>query len=549
MTILSRGLARLAKLPPARTRAVSVDREIKITMPDGVVLVADRYYPTAEPNGLPLLLTRTPYGRGLEGVLSRVWAERGYQALIVSCRGTFESGGDWLPFRNERADGRAVLAWAAEQPWFGEAIGLYGASYVGLTQWSVIDGLPDYVRAWAPTVTSSYFADLFYPGGSFALETTLTWIDGLTHQEEKMPRPLLRALGQKKRIAKAARVLPLSEADTAITGGRMEPFQDWIEHPSVDEPWWAPVKFDGDLSATPPASFTAGWYDIFLAAQVADYVALRAAGREAQLAIGPWTHASPGQAGNSMRSTLAWMDRYVAGRPSAETVSRVKLLVMGADRWVEFPDWPPPATEERWHLHAGGGLSVDAPKESAADRFRYDPADPTPGIGGASLLAANSGRKDNQEQEKRSDVLLYTSEPMPDDLTVAGPVSVDLHLRSTLEHTDFFVRLCDVDLKGRSFNLADGILRIGPDHPRDADGTFTLHIQLFPTANTFRKGHRIRLQVSSGAHPLYTRNLGSGEPLGKGTTMVVAEQEVFHDPARPSALVLPVLAEPVRAES
>jgi hypothetical protein len=103
-----------------------------------------------------------------------------------------------------------------------------------------------------------------------------------------------------------------------------------------------------------------------------------------------------------------------------------------------------------------------------------------------------------------------------------------------------------VDKKGRSFNLADGIVRIGPDHPRNSDGGLDLRIELFPTANTFVKGHRIRLQVSSGAHPLYVRNLGTGDPIGKGTEMVAADQEVFHDPARPSALLLPVLASPVR---
>jgi putative CocE/NonD family hydrolase len=126
-------------------------------------------------------------------------------------------------------------------------------------------------------------------------------------------------------------------------------------------------------------------------------------------------------------------------------------------------------------------------------------------------------------------------------------VSADLHVRSSLDHTDFYVRLCDVDGKGRSFNLADGIIRIGPEHPRTSEGCLDLHIEMFPTANTFAKGHRIRLQVSSGAHPLYVRNLGTGEPLGKGTTMLAADQEVFHDPIRPSAIVLPVLAEPVRA--
>jgi hypothetical protein len=547
MTLASRATARLAKMPPAKTHDVSVEKGISIPMADGVMLIADRYYPTAEPSGLPLLITRTPYGRQIEGALARILAERGYQVLIVSCRSTFGSGGDWVPFRNERADGQAVLAWTEKQPWFGGNVGLFGASYVGMTQWAVIDGLPDYVTAWAPTVTSSYFADLFYPGDGFALETVLTWIESVAHQEEPIVKRLLGVAAAKKKIAAASLVLPLSEADVAVTGAQQPQYQDWIEHADRSDPWWAPVKFDTDISATPPGNFTAGWYDIFLPNQLRDFVALRAAGREARIAIGPWTHGSLGQAGQAMRGTLEWMDRYVAKTAAVDVEPRVKLLVMGADKWVEFPDWPPPATSQRWHLHAGGALKVDAPAASEPDRFRYDPADPTPGIGGGSLLAQNAGRKENKSRESRKDVLLYTSEPMTDDFTVAGPVSADLHVRSSLDYTDFYVRLCDVDAKGRSFNLADGIVRIGPDHPRTKDGGLELHIELFPTANTFAKGHRIRLQVSSGAHPLYVRNLGTGEPLSKATAMVAADQEVFHDPSRPSAIVLPVLATPVRA--
>ena len=550
MTLASRLAAQLAALPKAQTRKVSADRNLAITMPDGVVLRADRYYPTSAPDGLPLLLSRTPYGRKVEGLLARLYAERGYQVVIVSCRGTFESEGEWSPFRHERADGQAVLAWLAEQPWFGGKVGLFGASYVGLTQWSVIDGAPDFVKAWAPTVTSSYFADLFYPGGSFGLESTLTWYDGLAVQEKGIAAVLRHARGQKKRIAEAAKILPLSDIDVALTGGPVPPYQQWLDNPGVDNPWWAEINFGRNLKKVPPANFTAGWYDIFMSDQLRDFVALRKAGRDARIAIGPWTHASLGAAGRSMRSTLEWMDTHVARRTAVEpTAARVQLLVMGAGKWVEFPDWPPPATEQRWHLQPAGGLSADPPAKSAPDTYRYDPADPTPGLGGASLLGTNAGRKNQKARESRADVLLYTSEPMSDDLTVAGPVRAELYLRSSLDHTDFFVRLCDVDESGRSWNLCDGIVRVGPEQKRLKDGSFKLTIEMFPTANTFRAGHRIRLQVSSGAHPLYVRNLGSGEPLGKGTTLVVADQEVCHEPGKASALIIPVLDEPIRQDS
>ncbi|HWC36245.1 MAG TPA: CocE/NonD family hydrolase [Mycobacteriales bacterium] len=554
MTLTSRTLGNLLKLPAPQTREITRDRAIEIPMPDGVRLLADRWYPTDQPNGLPLLVARTPYGRQFEGVLSRLLAERGYQTLLVSCRGTFGSGGEWNPFRNEQADGNAVLAWIAEQSWFGGAMGLYGPSYVGLTQWAVAGNPPDTVKAICPMVTSSYFAELFYPGGSFTLLSSLTWIHGLRHQEESWPRKIAAVAAGRKAIASAATKLPVADLDVTVTGRRMEAFQDWLEHPGVDDPWWSAVDFGRDLTKVPPASLTGGWYDIFLPYQVDDYVALRQAGRDARLAIGPWDHSTPKATGHNARDTLDWMDRHVAGRTPASEPDRVRLYVMGAERWVGYDEWPPPASEQAWYLQPGGKLGTEVPPESEPDRFRYDPADPTPSIGGASLQAGAAGRKDNTKLEARPDVLTFTSEPMTDDLTVAGPLRADLHVRSSLEHTDFFVRLCEVDPQGRSFNLADGILRVGSGASksqvkRAKDGTMKVRVEMWPTANTFRCGYRIRLQVSSGAHPLYIRNLGSGEPLGKGTTLVVAEQEVCHDPKRPSAIILPVLAEPIRPES
>jgi hypothetical protein len=122
-----------------------------------------------------------------------------------------------------------------------------------------------------------------------------------------------------------------------------------------------------------------------------------------------------------------------------------------------------------------------------------------------------------------------------------GSLSADLHVRSTRDHTDFFVRLCDVSPRGRSKNLSDGIVRLRPgDVNRSADGSISVRISMWPTANTFKHGHRIRLQVSSGAHPLFIRNTGTGEPLASATNLSAADQEIFHDAEHPSSVVLPV---------
>ena len=216
---------------------------------------------------------------------------------------------------------------------------------------------------------------------------------------------------------------------------------------------------------------------------------------------------------------------------------------MGSRRWVELSDWPPNADEQVWYLGAGGRLGRSKPSGTPQppDRYRYDPASPTPSIGGPSLNWSSAGSKDQRKRETRPDVLTYTSEALNEDLTVIGPLRADLCLRSSLEHTDFFVRLCDVTPRGRSKNLSDGIVRLRPgDVSKSADGSFFVQIAMWPTANTFKRDHRIRLQVSSGAHPLFVRNFGTGEPLRSATGLRPADQEVLHDADHLSSLVLPV---------
>ena len=212
----------------------------------------------------------------------------------------------------------------------------------------------------------------------------------------------------------------------------------------------------------------------------------------------------------------------------------------GASRWIEVDEWPPPARTVRWRLQPRGRLHPGTPETSTPDRYRYDPSDPTPSVGG-SLLARSGGPRDNRALERRSDVLVYTSAALVRDLGVIGPIQAELYVRSSLEHTDFFVRLCDVAPSGASRNICDGLLRLTPSAWRPgSDGVAMVEVQLWPAAHVFRRGHRMRVQVSSGAHPRFARNLGGGESLASATTMHPADQEVWHDPDHPSAIVLPI---------
>ena len=176
------------------------------------------------------------------------------------------------------------------------------------------------------------------------------------------------------------------------------------------------------------------------------------------------------------------------------------------------------------------------PVPSPPDTIRYDPADPTPSLGGPLLVAQRAGPVDNRPVEARPDVLVYTGAVLAAPVEVVGPVHAEIFVRSELSYLDVFVRLCDVDRRGRSWNVCDGLVRVDarpvPGRPRRGDpgpgGAW-------PVAHRFAVGHRLRVQVSGGAHPRYARNPGTGEPLGAAITLRAGLRQVLHDPAHPSA--------------
>lgn len=543
MTLSSRVFAKLGGLPRALTTEVLVERDIEAKMPDGAILLADRWYAPATAGSDPIMLLRSPYGRRQLGVYGRLFSERGFQVVIQSCRGTFQSGGDAFdPFHFERADGEATLEWIADQPWFTGSVGMFGPSYLGLVQWAVVADPPPQLKALAMQVTTSHVRDVIYPGGTFALETGAFWVNQVNIQEEPPPRLLWKMFTGRGKVALAYTTLPLRDADTRVHGSTIPYYQDWLDHEAADDPWWDSVDWSKKVDDAPPTSMVAGWYDIFLPSQLRDFRRLREAGREARLTVGPWTHTSVGAGAAGMRDGLDWLNTQLRGASPAPR-RRVRYFVTGSKRWVETDDWPPPYEAERWNLRYGGRLSTDPPTTSSPDKYRYDPGDPAPGLGGPSLDPIRSGKKEQRRRESRPDVLTYTSAVLGKDLTIAGPVDAEVWIRCNRPSYDLFVRLCDVNEKGKSYNVCDGILRINEgDLEVAADGSVRVPVELWPTAHTFRSGHRIRVQVSSAAHPLYSRNLGGGEPLGTATSLFPGEQEVFHDPDHPSCIQLPVSA-------
>ncbi len=550
-------IARLSGLPPARY-GVAVERGLPVPMRDGVTLKADHYAPKGQ-DPFPTILLRTPYERGsdLRFLLSLLFAAtqhrrvaaRGYHVVAQTVRGRFDSGGAFNPFVDEADDGGAILEWLRAQPWFDGRLGLMGPSYLGYVQWATVAADPDAVRTLVPHITSAQLGTLVYPDGAFGLDLALSWIallDIPIGKGQASACSLLRRINppaMNRRLAPAFMRLPVREADVAAVNQPVPYYRDWLAHPDLDEPYWRSIDHRAAITqTTAPVHLMGGWYDIFLRELLADYARLRDAGRTPYLTIGPWAHSDQGGIKAALRETIIWNEAYLRGNPSLLRRRPVRLYVMGADEWREMESWPPPARETSYFLHAAGSLSTDQPAVAASpDHYRYDPADPTPSVGGPLLFVPPAGPRDNRALEARADVLLYTTPPLSADLEVIGPVRLDLYVQSSLDHTDFFGRVCDVHPDGRSINICDGLLRLEPgDGALQPDGSRRITVGLWATAHRFARGRRLRLQVSSGAHPRWSRNLGMGEPIATGTRMAVTDQTVYHDRAHPSALILPV---------
>ncbi|MCA9897377.1 MAG: CocE/NonD family hydrolase [Ardenticatenaceae bacterium] len=540
-------IAQLLKLPPP-VNEVAREPGVAITMPDGVTLKADVYHPLGLATA-PTILTRTPYNRkSINQFFATLFAERGFNVVSQDVRGRFGSDGRFEPYVHEAADGEATLAWIAEQPWSNGRIGMWGQSYVGFVQWAAASTGTPHLHAMLPAITQS---NLGGPNdhGFMWLDRTLRWIlllDAMMDRSlsawEKMGLSYY-APEQNKRVSAGWNHLPLATADAAVLGHSQDFYQIWAQHYAPDDPYWQAVDLRRKVPQIGvPMHLVAGWYDIFLRGQLADYAALRQAGHEPYLTIGPWTHmAFPGMLA-AVREGLAWFSAKLKGDAGAIRPYPVQIYLQGANKWLGYESWPPPAEQEAaFYLQPLGELSTDEPPTDAPpDQYRYDPADPTPNLGGA-LLSTEAGPVDNRPLEARPDVLTYTTEPLTAPLTVIGHVRLRLFVRSSLEFTDFYGRLCDVWEDGRSLNVCDGLFRIQPGRGEpQPDGSLLIEVDMTATAYQFQPGHRLRLQVSSGAHPRISRNLGTGDPVMHGTAMHAANQTIYHDSDHPSALILPL---------
>lgn len=540
----------------------------RVPMQDGIAISADVYLPLGG-GALPTIVQWTPYESTRERFISwGVWfARRGYAAVVVDVRGRYESDGQFTAWEKDGIDAHDTLTWAAGEAWCNGRIGTWGRSYGALVQWQLAHiGHPNLVCIAPQVIHDDYFWDGYWTGGAFQVALTLgaaaLWSSALSLITGPSAADLVlndRVFGH----------LPLVELDEVTIGRKVDYWRTWWEHQENDD-YWHQFRHRPD-AVDVPIFQQGGWFDPYCGSHLRTFAELgyRVPNR---VLMGPWSHEEEvenfrGDVDLSAGVTvirdheLAFYDRYLRDEANDwEERAPLELFVLGSNRWRGEREWPLPGTDfQPWYLRSGGSLGRSEPRtDEAADTYAYDPADPVPTIGGvSSVLTMTQGAQtpvrpgpiDQRVLEARDDVLSYTSEPLAEDVEVIGPVEVVLYAASSAKDTDFLVRLCDVHPDGRSIFVTEGILRARYRDSHEGDSTELLEpgevaeyrIRVYPTANTFLTGHRIRLDVTSSSFPRFSRNLNTGEDVGTGTRMQVARQTILHTDRYPSHIVLPVV--------
>jgi uncharacterized protein len=572
----------------AEQYAVTYERGVQVKMRDGVTLRADIYRP--QPEGkFPVLLQRTPYNKDNGIAFGMKAAARGYVVIFQDVRGRYSSEGEWYTFKNEPNDGYDTVEWAAALPYSDGKVGMFGGSYVGATQMLAAIAHPPHLAGICPVVTASnYHENWTYQGGAFEQFFNESWTSGLA--QDTLSRWVSRHTNVLNGIWKEPLTdypmleLPQLQSGQAQSSLVAPYFLDWVEHPSYDD-YWKKISIEehfGDI--TVPALHVAAWYDLFLGGSLRNYEGIRdhggsdAARKGQQLVVVIGGHSGPGPKvgdvdfGPNAKEPqdeweLRWYDylfkgvknEFASGKP-------VKLFVMGENKWRDEDDWPlARAKETKYFLHSGGKanslrgngtLSTAAPTRETADQYVYDPANPSPTIGGPLCCDGQHGPpgpRDQRTVEARDDVLTYSTTPMTEDVEVTGPISLELYAKSSAVDTDFEAKLVDVWPNGFAQNLTEGIIRARYRDSREKPELmnpgqiYKFSIDMWATSNVFKKGHVLRLEVSSSNFPRFDRNLNTGavrylKSTDSGSTFVSAMNVVLHDAEHPSALVLPVVS-------
>jgi putative CocE/NonD family hydrolase len=524
-------------------RVVCLDTEV--VLPDGVRLATDVFLPD-DGHRHPVLLVRTPYGRGgARGAYDAAGMARlGWAVVVQDVRGRWDSDGEFSPFENEADDGTATIAWCVAQPWANGKVAMIGASYLGFVQWLAAARKPAGLVAIAPTVTATNLRDeVTFEGRVLTLGTFSAWTLGIgalgSNLDTGLKDESLQALGNWPGMLST----PLPES---VLSRIMPTGLNWLDYDNTER--WERLDVSRSLADLDLAGYhLAGWHDIFCEGNLNAFAALTSAERpesvrrRQRLVVGPWAHGTmlrritgeldfgvlaAGDFNGVVEEQIAFLTAAVA--ESDEVPGGVRLFVMGDNKWLDLDAWPVPTSPVSLYLAEDSRLA-EAPSETAgADHWQHDPESPVPNAGGRTLhpIPPQAGPLDQRAVESRADVRVYTSDVLEHDLTIIGGVRAELYFESTAPVADVTVKLVDVHPDERAMLVVDSIRRVSG---AGAGAGQAVEVEVGSTALTFKAGHRIRVEVASSNFPKYDLS-------------PKADQTVHHGGRAPSRIMLPVWA-------
>ena len=569
--------------PENRLYEVKVEEEVPATMRDGIRLFSNIFRPDAE-GKFPAILIRTPYNKDRYSKDYSPFpyqaAGKGYVVIIQDVRGRYSSGGVFLPYVQEIDDGHDSVEWAAALPFVDGKVGMYGCSYLGAVQWLAAIAGPPHLEAIFPQCTFANGRHFFYFGGTFDL-SWIGWLYG------RMP-DLMRHSGRDDMPTGREENLPSWEAnkwkwlkylplgDFPLLKEFCPYYYEWIAHPDDGSFWdFANIeKFHKNVSV--PAYSLTGWYDDGYGqpGAIYNFLGMKANGkterarRGQKLIIGPWTHCNsessesgdldfgPKAVIDTDALAMRWFDYWLKDIDNGIMEEPpIRLFVMGDNVWRDEEEWPLRRAESiSFYLHSkgsanslwgDGSLSLEKPGEEKPDRYIYDPSNPV-----TDYFFEEAGARDMRPVEARNDVLVYTSDPLKKDMEVTGSLNALIFASSSAKDTDFVVKVSDVHPDGYSQNITPPLSGVVRARYRDSESApslltpgniYEFAVGLMFTSQVLKRGHRLRISITSSYFPLIDRNPNTGHPFGKDSEGVCAEQTIFHDNEHPSRITLPVI--------
>ena len=557
--------------------------------------------PVTQP--LPVLLNRTPYNKAALAELAVWYAERGYVVALQDTRGRYKSEGAFSKVQPADAtDGYDVIEWLAKQPYANGVVGMWGTSFSAHTEAGAAQYNPPSLKSMVLNMgglANGWDHGVRYRG-TYEMGRQLTWAWSQLLADARSPD--VQALLTKEKVEDWYSVQPMRRGLNPLSVNPQYEgwYFDFFEHADYDAFWKDPMlAWDEHYGETSdiPMMHVGGWYDIFTAGTFKNFTELRKLKKTPQrIVVGPWTHGGNNRSfagdvayGDSAAIPdfltdfhLRWFDHHLKGVANGiEKDSAVRLFVMGTGDgrkdangrlqhggyWRTSNAWP--VTNTRmvpYYFQADGSLRATKPKAlHSKTTYTFDPRHPVPTVGGGSSARLKDGAYDQREDPRfppsqapwlplrsRADVVVFQTEPLTADMTVIGPITVTLFASVTTVDADFTAKLVDVYPSstdwpgGFDLNLTDAIVRGRYRATRDhavmlqPGRVYEFTIDPFPTANVFKKGHRIRVDISSSNFPRFDVNPNTGEPLGKNRRLVTTDISIQHSATYPSHIVLPL---------